>query len=519
MTNTSYEEKIQSIKDRVKYSDNFPAFVTEVVGLKCEPFHEEWIKSFESNRFNLLLAPRGHGKSLLVGAYIIWNIVKNSNIKILVVTINQTRADDMMRFIQSNLETNDRLINTFGNQKSNILWKSEKLMVKGAKDIDNPTLKVVGVTGGIVGGHFDIIILDDITDKENSRTEYRRRSLEKQLDSEIMQMFIPNSSYKKVIIIGTKWHESDIYKYASKKPGYKFNKYQAMLYESEELYTFVTELDWNALEEGEHIPIISDFINKLPDDKKPNVLWKEFVPYTELARIRRADGNVAFMMQYQNEYISDVDAPIKYDWIQAALSNYKTPVRPYQTFMGVDLASKGEDSDYFTIIVVAIKDGLVYVLDGVRTKQASMFEQFELIRQRDNDWNPSKIGVEQAGQGKIIVDQYMDMSTLPILPIKSSIVNDKMSRIQRLSVLFETGRIYLSSDEKFSALIDELLSFPRGATDDSFDALSFAVIASQEFEDEGPTINWEEVAQMTKGCATKTDNVKSVGNRFQFYKV
>ena len=113
----------------------------------------------------------------------------------------------------------------------------------------------------------------------------------------------------------------------------------------------------------------------------------------------------------------------------------------------------------------------------------------------------------------------MEMSTLPIIPIKSSIVNDKMSRIQRLSVLFETGRIFISPDEKFAPLIDELLSFPRGATDDSMDSLSFAVIASQEFEDEGPKIDWEAVSQMTKGCSKKSDNVKSVGNRFGFIKI
>ena len=870
MINNSLDEELKFIKDKLRYASDFKAFVTEVIGLKCELFHSEWIDSFEKNRFNLLLAPRGHGKSLLVGSYILWNIVKDSNIRILIVTINQHRASDMMRFIQSNLETNTKLIDIFGSQKSNILWKNEALIVKDAKTKNNPTLKVAGVTGGLVGGHYDIIVLDDITDKENSRTETRRRTLEKQLDSEIMPM-LENEPYGKIIVIGclpssekvltkndgyknindivigdkvasysdngvefksvtavipqgesdvyelvtsynkvratdthpflrynidgtkefvkmknlgigdyvvtitnynnykpkkipefgivdeefmwlfgfmigdgwitksygkynttkwhvlfslgideelnnkvintiekvfgyspskirddkrqviyyrarlgrilenaglakgaknkvipdwvfntsksmresllrglmdadgtpvgkfdrwtiecssekliesirrlcsitgfkstktyhrcriqqppnskepieansyhtavtfngnnidkryksifkdklvlpngfglervesinyigkeevydlsiednhnfiaeglvvhnTKWNQADLYAYINKKPGYAVNVYKALIHEPEELYTFVTELDWYSLKVEEAKQIIKDYVKTLINDNKPDVLWKWKVPYEELARKRRADGNVAFMMQYQNEFISDMDAPIKYDWVIAAQSNFKTPEYPYQTFLGVDLASKGVDSDYFTIIVIAVKDGLVYVLDGIRTKQASMFEQFELIRDMDKKWNPSKIGVEQAGQGKIIVDQYMDMSTLPIIPIKSSIVNDKMSRIQRLSVLFETGRIFISPDEKFAPLIDELLSYPRGAHNDYWDALSFSVIASQEFEDEGPKLNWEEISQMcsSRKSKSKRNDVGDVMSRYHYIKI
>lgn len=515
MISNSLDEELKFIKDKLRYASDFKAFVTEVVGLKCEPFHSEWVDSFEKNRFNLLLAPRGHGKSYLVAAYILWKIVNDPDIRIMIVTINQDMANSTMSLISNNLEHNDKLIATFGKQKSNVEWSRDTLRVLKAGPKKDPTLKVVGVTGGLVGGHYDIIILDDITDKENSRTETRRRTLEKQLDSEIMPM-LENKPYGKLIVIGTKWNQADIYSYISKKPGYKFNKYQASLYEPEEAYRFVTELDWHSLELDEAKDTIKGFIKTLDD--KPKVLWEWKVPYEELARIRRSDGNVSFMMQYQNEFISDMDAPIKYDWIQSALSNYKAPVHPYQTFMGVDLASRGEDSDYFAIIIVAIKDGQVYIVDGVRTKQLSMFEQFELIRQKDRDWNCCRIGVEQAAQGKIIVDQFMDMSTLPIVPIKSSIVNDKMSRVQRLSVLFETGRIFLSGSEKFSPLIDELLSYPRGAHEDFADALSFAVIASQEFEDEGPTLNWEEIAQMCSSRKSKS-NVSDDGNKYYYIKI
>jgi len=186
---------------------------------------------------------------------------------------------------------------------------------------------------------------------------------------------------------------------------------------------------------------------------------------------------------------------------------------PFETFIGVDLASKGDESDYFVITVVGIKDSCIYVLDGLRTK-ASLFRQFELIRSYDNKWSPSKIGIESAAQQKIITDQWMEMSTLPIVPIKSSAQNEKNIRIQRLSVLFETGRILLNP--VLTTWVDELLIYPRGTYDDTIDSLAFAIQSSQvEGESE---VDWESVKNMIKSTKSKEPIKKSTSN-VRNYKV
>jgi len=464
-------------------------FIEDVIASSCTPpmqlkeFHKEWIQLFNDNRFISLLAPRGSGKTQAVGAYIIWKIVTNPEIKILVVTINQEMADNIMSFIQRHLEGNEIIQELYGKQRGFSDWSRSVLRVLGAGNQKDPTLKVLGITASMVGGHHDIIILDDIMDSNNSRTEHRRMEVIHQFESTMMPMLLPPNG--KVISIATRWHESDMSAYLQKIPDFASRIYKSIL--------------------------------KYPNENNgvAEVLWPERFPYEELIKIKERYGSLAFEMQYQNNIVSIEDSPIKREWVEDAIANYKMPTSEIEVYMGVDLSSKGEETDYFTIAIVAISEGKVYVIDGLRTK-ASLFRQFELIKSYDTKWQPVRIGIEQAAQQKMIVDQLVESTTLPIIPIKSSIVNDRMSRIQRLSVLFETKRIFLNPDLQYMA--DEAIMFPHGSSDDSIDSLSFAVQASQ-YREEEYHISWEDASQMVS-FKKNDESVKSVNkNRYDFTKI
>jgi len=454
----------QNDMDALKYSLDPVAFMKEVLGLKCEWFHQEWINLFENSQYASLLAPRGHGKTVLVSSYLTWRIVRDPNIRILTVTINQDKANEMMTLVQIALERNEKLIEIFGQQKGFTDWSRSSLRVlrsgKGGKAHKEPTFSVAGVTASMVGGHYDIIVLDDITDQNNSRTEHRRRDLVDWYNSTLTPMLEPDGQ---IISIGTRWHEADIHSYLQKLDNFESRTYKAIL-----------------------------------DEDNKEVLWPEQWTYDELMVRKAGMGSLSFQMQYQNEIVSHEDSPIQREWVEHAMNKYKMIPQPFTTYMGVDLSSKGEETDYFTITVIGVHEGNIYVLDGLRTK-ASLFRQFELIRSFDSKWQPHKIGIEQAAQQKMIVDQLVESTTLPIVPIKSSIVSDRMSRVQRLSVLFETGRVYLNP-----ALEDwasEMIYFPRGSHDDTIDSLSFAIQSSQELEEEHK-IDWYQAKDM---IVTKKD--------------
>jgi len=477
-----------SIKLRLKYQVDCVKFIEDIISPTCTPpmqlkeFHKEWIDLFNKNRFVSLLAPRSSGKTQLVGAYILWNIAKNPKIRILVVTINQEMADNIMSFIQRHLEGNSKLIEVFGQQRGYTDWSRSTLRVLGAGNQKDPTLKVLGITASMVGGHHNMIILDDIMDSNNSKTEHRRKEVINLFESTMMPMLEPKG---RVISIATRWHTNDISAYLQKIPDYASRTYKAVI--------------------------------KYPQDNEgvAEVLWPERFPYEELMKIKDRYGSLAFEMQYQNNIVSIEDSPIKQEWVESAIDNYSTIQTPFETYMGVDLASKGEETDYFAITIVGVHEGKIWVLDGLRTK-ASLFRQFELIRSYDSKWQPIRIGIDQAAQQKMIVDQLIESTTLPIIPIKPSIVNDKMSRAQRLSVLFETGRIFINPQLRLWA--DEAIAFRASAdsVDDTLDSLSFSIQAAQ-YKEEDTHVDWEEVASIVHDIK-KESSVDSV-DKWKLYKI
>ena len=102
-----------------------------------------------------------------------------------------------------------------------------------------------------------------------------------------------------------------------------------------------------------------------------------------------------------------------------------------------------------------------------------------------------------------------------IVPIKPSIVNDRQSRVDRLSVLFETGRIFLNPS--LTKWADELGMFPRGAHDDCIDSLSYAIQAYQELLD--PVTDWNAVAEMIHTSKSKVSKDVSHVDRYRVFRV
>jgi len=471
----------------LRYANDPVAFARDIIGITVKKFHAEWLRAFERHKYLILLAPRDHGKTVIVGTYIIWRIVRDPDVRILICTVNQSKASDMMFFIQYHLEHNEKLIEYFGEQKGDGEWSKTELRVKRrgktGMAFQTPTLQVLGVGSSMISAHYDLIILDDVVDENNSKTRYRREALESWYNSTLMEMLVPTGQ---IIVIGTRWHEDDLYNYLAKKPGYVVKVYKAIIKERTE-------------------------------DQEPVVLWPERYPYDDeqakklglpegiktLKFIREHIGETKFAMQYQNEIRKFEGSKIKPDWIDAAIERWrKLDVIPgnLKRYIGVDFASPGKETDYFVICVIGIDEySDIYVLDCLRTK-ASLFRQFELIKEMDARWNPVKIGLEATAQQKIITDQLQEISTMPIVPIKSSHVNDRDTRVDRLSILFETNRIYLNPE--LGHLIDELYAYPRSAHDDCIDALTFAIQAASS----GKPVDWKWVVNTTK--TSKLWNVK-----------
>lgn len=122
----------------LRYANDPVAFARDIIGITVKKFHAEWLRAFERHKYLILLAPRDHGKTVIVGTYIIWRIVRDPDIRILICTVNQSKASDMMFFIQYHLEHNEKLIEYFGEQKGDGEWSKTELRLSGEEKLEWP---------------------------------------------------------------------------------------------------------------------------------------------------------------------------------------------------------------------------------------------------------------------------------------------------------------------------------------------------------------------------------------------
>ena len=78
------------------------AFIEYIVvdpetGLLCQqqPFHEEWQYLISEYNRVLIVAPRGHGKTMQVAARIVWEIGRNPNIRIKIIGATEEKAKEI----------------------------------------------------------------------------------------------------------------------------------------------------------------------------------------------------------------------------------------------------------------------------------------------------------------------------------------------------------------------------------------------------------------------------------------
>jgi phage terminase large subunit-like protein len=441
----------------------------------------------------------------IVGSYILWRILKDRKIRILICTINQDKANSMMTFVQENLEKNDKLIHLFGDLKGP-LWSRDQIRVKqGVLGIpqNEPTLKVLGVGSRIISAHYDLIVLDDITDEENSKTEYRRKELEDWYNGPLVGTFLGPIQ---VINIGTRWHEDDIHNYLSNKAGYVTISYKAFLNQEEfdNGIDSVPKVLWPSMKPWNKAMI--EEVNKERLLKKKYIVPIDTITLEE---IRAHQGETFFQTQYQNCIMSRGISKFKQEWIESSLNRYRdlNGIVPLglKYYIGVDLGGEDASSDWGVSTCVGMDvDSNIYIVESVRT-HSTINNQMDIMKSLDDRFHASKIGIDSAAQQKSITSMAIrENPNLPIVPIKPSVINDRDIRTDRLSVLLETNRILLNP--KLTNLIDELRLYPRSRHDDCIDSLCFAIEVCKEES----KYDWNQVANSIKVNKNKGYNLRVV---------
>ena len=172
-------------------------------------------------RRSVIEAFRGVGKSWLTSAFVCWLLLKNPQIKILVVSASKDRADQFSTFVKrliAEVPALQHLTPGPGQRDSMIAFD-----VGPATPDHSPSVKSVGITGQLAGSRADVLIADDVGVPNNSQTQTMRDRLSESV-KEFDAILKPGG---RIIYLGTPQTEMSLYNQLPER-GYEIRVWPAL---------------------------------------------------------------------------------------------------------------------------------------------------------------------------------------------------------------------------------------------------------------------------------------------------
>tara|TARA_Y100000592_G_scaffold101095_2_gene185389 strand:- start:3609 stop:5270 length:1662 start_codon:yes stop_codon:yes gene_type:complete len=455
---------------------------------KCVKLQNE-AKEKNSKEKLLLLAPRDHGKSYLSILYTVWRLCIDRNAKILFISATAGQAEKRLRLVKKFLES-DKVIEDWASddlppfKTPATKWINTQIYLNRSLESIDPSLECVGSGGAVTGGHFDVLVLDDVDDDKTTYSVGVRRKTREWLSGTI-QPVLTRGGF--MLVVGTRKHSDDIYSHMIRDPTFNVVHDKAIL-KFPDSFTFVTEVD----DKGR------DVVKDVQVKGESKVLWPSKRPIEYLLKERATVGTKLFIREFQNEVMDSEDAMFKFQWIEKALEKGRNlgvgeipPTEKLRVVQAWDLAlvtdqkkAEQQDSD-FTVGITWAGDekGNRYILDFTRFRGVTPNELYRRIELFYNRWRTlvTTVAVEKNNFGQLHTLNLKNRSDIPLREHQTTRGSKQnvFTGIPRLAVLFENEKITLPSREKddkdkLDPLIQELVGFPMEKHDDTVLCLTIA---------------------------------------------
>jgi len=429
----------------------------------------EWLKSF--NRL-LLEAARDFSKSTI--ASLIWplfKIITNRNIRILHIAGSGNMGAKFSRYVAWHLEHNERMIRDFGqfrDRKS--VWQEQKFCVIRPTEQKEPTWQSIGWMSAVVGGRYDLIILDDVEDYRNTKNPDERRHRLTWLENDILPMLKGGQ----FIVVQPYQGPGDLHRMLRKKEVFEFKKIPA--YNDKGESTWETRMPRRALPECPHKDKpLKAFPCEQCSEYCTNQAKKIICGYCRenckkcpvldipdivcLTYKEKEVGRIMFRRQYQ------LDEEVDNEKIFTASRDFKwykkLPFDSYRVVHGYDLATgKSEEVCGFgyTRLYISNSTGEIFVEHAKRYNikfpaQVSFLINIHQAFKKDTTVH----GIESNAYQVVLAQFIASISTIPVKEVITT--QDKITRAINLSVFFDNKRIWLKGGEATADLEDELENF------------------------------------------------------------
>lgn len=389
--------------------------------------------------------------SIITHGMSIWDIIRNPETTIGIVSWSRRAAIDIVKAIKTELESNELLKELYPDvlydnpDVQSPRWSDERgLIVKRTSNKREATIEGTGLDTQLTGRHFDILVYDDIVSVNNVTSN----EVIQNTTNALLTSFNLVSRNGKKRFIGTRYHTVDTYDYLIK------NKIV--------------------------IPrIYPATIDGTPDGEPCEIITKE-----QLEEKRHEMTPFIFSAQMLLNPVSDDERrfnPQLFQYYDKASLDKLTK----NVYITVDAAtSKKKGSDYSALAVMAV-DALdnVYLVDLVKDKlnlDERKKKLFELVLK----YKPLVVGYERyalmADTDYIRKCQETENIRFPIVELGGKL--SKIERVDRFVPTFSNRKFYIpesleyrdyegKSHDLIQELKYEMVNFPKGH-DDCIDAIS-----------------------------------------------
>lgn len=310
----------------------------------------------------------------------------------------------------------------------------------------------IGVGGAVTGKGADLLVIDDPhSEQEAALAENSPEIYDKTYEwytSGPRQRLQPGGA---IIIVATRWAKRDLVGQVLKASAQRGGD------------------EWEVIE----FPAIME--SGAP-------LWPEFWSLTELQALKRELPNSKWMSQYQQNPTSETSAIVKREWWQ--LWDKEDPPKCEFTLMAWDTAfEKTQRADYSALT----HWGVFYKEDDAGLMQTNIIllnafrERMEFPRlkkvalEQYKEWEPDSIIIEKKASGAPLIYELRAMG-VPVQEFTPTRGNDKITRLNAVSDLFASGKVWAPGNHWAEEVIDEVASFPAGEHDDYVDSVSLALM-------------------------------------------
>jgi predicted phage terminase large subunit-like protein len=222
---------------------------------------------------------------------------------------------------------------------------------------------------------------------------------------------------------------------------------------------------------------VIDFPAILPSGKP---LWPEFWSLEELEALRSELPASKWNAQYQQSPTSEQGAIVKREWWKEWKED--SPPRCEFLIQSWDTAfTKNERSDYSACTTWGVfylnenqNDANIILLDAFK-KRMEFPELKEKAFNHYKEWEPDAFIVEAKASGAPLIFELRAMG-IPVQEFTPSRGNDKMVRINSVSDLFASGKVWAPATRWADELIEEMAAFPNSDHDDLVDSSTQALI-------------------------------------------